>query len=216
MYGVVVVTAYSLVPWVAVMALGFCLGPVFLKPAAARQRTLIGVGAGMTIAFLIIRAVNGYGDPAPWSPQPSPMLSAMSFLNTTKYPPSLAFLLMTLGPALLILGIFEGLAVPTQESAHRIRPGAPVLFRAALLRRARGGSAAGRRDLRPQRVDVHVPAGAVDGRTCGSVSAELRLRLVGHVSRLDCDRGRFVSALCVVRADQRTTPRVVGFIPLGV
>jgi len=108
--GRVFIAAYPLVPWVAVMALGFCLGPVFLKPAATRQRTLIGVGTGMTIAFLIIRALNGYGDPAPWSPQPSPTLSAMSFLNTTKYPPSLAFLLMTLGPALLILGIFEGLA----------------------------------------------------------------------------------------------------------
>ena len=108
--GSVFIVAYPVVPWVAVMALGFCLGPVFLKPAAMRQGTLIGVGAGITIAFLIIRAINSYGDPAPWSPQPPPILTTMSFLNTSKYPPSLAFLLMTLGPALLILGIFEGLA----------------------------------------------------------------------------------------------------------
>jgi uncharacterized membrane protein len=107
--GRVFIAAYPLLPWVAVMAFGFCLGPVFLKTAETRQRTLIGVGAGMTIAFLIVRAINGYGDPVPWSPQPSPTFTALSFVNTTKYPPSLAFLLMTLGPALLILGGFEGL-----------------------------------------------------------------------------------------------------------
>ena len=105
--GRIFIVGYPLVPWVAVMALGFGLGPVFLKSGVARQRTLIGAGAGWTIAFLIVRAFNAYGDPAPWSPQASTALTAMSFLNTTKYPPSLAFLLMTLGPALLILGVFE-------------------------------------------------------------------------------------------------------------
>ena len=107
--GRIVIAAYPLVPWVAVMALGFSLGPLFLKGGEARQRTLIGVGAGLTLAFVIVRAVNVYGDPAPWSPQPLPAFTAMSFLNTTKYPPSLAFLLMTLGPALLILGVFDGI-----------------------------------------------------------------------------------------------------------
>ena len=109
--GRVFIAAYPLVPWVAVMALGFCLGPVFLKGREARQRTLIGAGAGLTIAFVIVRALNVYGDPAPWSPQASPALTVMSFLNTTKYPPSLAFSLMTLGPALLILGMFEGISL---------------------------------------------------------------------------------------------------------
>ena len=108
--GRVFIAAYPLVPWVAVMALGFCLGPVFLKGREARQRTLIGAGAGLTIAFVIVRALNVYGDPAPWSPQASPASTVMSYLNTTKYPPSLAFLLMTLGPALLILGMFEGVS----------------------------------------------------------------------------------------------------------
>lgn len=108
--GRVFIAAYPLLPWIAVMALGFCLGPVFQRTAAGRQRASIGLGAGMTIAFLIVRAINVYGDPAPWSPQPSPIFTALSFLNTTKYPPSLAFLLMTLGPALLLLGGFERLA----------------------------------------------------------------------------------------------------------
>jgi uncharacterized membrane protein len=110
--GRVFIVAYPLVPWIAVMALGFCLGPVFLKGREARQRTLIGAGAGLTMAFVIVRALNVYGDPAPWSPQASQALTVMSFLNTTKYPPSLAFLLMTLGPALLVLGVFEGISLP--------------------------------------------------------------------------------------------------------
>jgi uncharacterized membrane protein len=105
--GRVFIAAYPLVPWVAVMALGFSLGPVFLKGREARQRALIGAGAGLAIAFVIVRALNVYGDPAPWLPQASPAFTAMSFVNTTKYPPSLAFLLMTLGPALVILGVFD-------------------------------------------------------------------------------------------------------------
>ena len=110
--GRIFIAAYPLVPWVAVMALGFCVGPEFLKSGEARRRTFIGIGAGLTIAFVIVRALNVYGDPAPWSAQPSAALTVMSFLNTTKYPPSLAFLLMTLGPALLLLGVFERLSFP--------------------------------------------------------------------------------------------------------
>ena len=108
--GRIFIAAYSLVPWVAVMALGFCFGPLFRKSGEARRRAFIGIGAGLTIAFVIARALNVYGDPAPWSAQPSAPMTVMSFLNTTKYPPSLAFLLMTLGPALLILGVFEKLS----------------------------------------------------------------------------------------------------------
>ena len=89
------------------MALGFCCGPLFSKPPAARQRVLLAAGAAATAAFFVVRALNVYGDPAPWSVQPTSAFTALSFLNTTKYPPSLAFLLMTLGPALLILAKLE-------------------------------------------------------------------------------------------------------------
>ena len=104
------IAAYSLVPWFAVMALGFCFGPLFAKPAGARQRILLVTGAGATIAFLTVRGLNVYGDPAAWSVQASPVLTALSFLNATKYPPSLSFLLMTLGPALAMLAWFEGVS----------------------------------------------------------------------------------------------------------
>src|SRR5262249_54162952 len=75
----------------------------FLMEPATRRRIIAATGIAATTAFLILRAVNVYGDPAPWSTQSSLPYTAMSFLNTTKYPPSLAFLLMTLGPAILAL-----------------------------------------------------------------------------------------------------------------
>jgi uncharacterized membrane protein len=101
--GVPFFVAYPIVPWVAVMALGYCAGSLFLAPLEERQRVLLRWGVGLTVAFVIVRAVNVYGDPVPWSVQPSPLMTLVSFLRVTKYPPSLDFLLMTLGPALLVL-----------------------------------------------------------------------------------------------------------------
>jgi uncharacterized membrane protein len=98
---------YPLVPWVGVMALGYALGPLFLRPPAGRRRWLIGLGSGLVLAFLALRLANGYGDPRPWSPQADTLLTVLSFINTEKYPPSLLFLLMTLGPALLLLAAFD-------------------------------------------------------------------------------------------------------------
>jgi uncharacterized membrane protein len=101
--GLTVIAPYTVVPWFAVMALGFCIGPIFSRGPEDRRRSLIRIGAGITIAFAVVRTLNIYGDPAPWSVQALPPRTLLSFLNTTKYPPSLAFLLMTLGPALLML-----------------------------------------------------------------------------------------------------------------
>jgi uncharacterized membrane protein len=102
-----VIVAYPLIPWIAVMALGFCLGPLFLVERSVRRRRLLGAGIAATVGFVALRALDGYGDPAPWSTQPSPIYTVLSFLDTTKYPPSLDFLLMTLGPALILLAWFD-------------------------------------------------------------------------------------------------------------
>ncbi len=99
----VLIVAYPLIPWIAVMALGFCSGRLFLMDRAARQRYMTVIGAAAILGFVVLRAFDGYGDPVPWSAQASPLYAVLSFFNTTKYPPSLAFLLMTLGPALLLL-----------------------------------------------------------------------------------------------------------------
>ncbi len=105
--GTTVVVAYPLVPWVAVMALGFCSGRLFLLDRPVRRRCLAAAGAAATLGFVVLRALDGYGDPQPWAAQPSAVYTVLSFLNTTKYPPSLDFLLMTLGPALLALAWFD-------------------------------------------------------------------------------------------------------------
>jgi uncharacterized membrane protein len=105
--GHVFITPYPLVPWVAVMALGFCFGRVLELPADRRQRVMLRLGIVIAIAFLLVRAFNRYGDGEPWSWGSSAVYTVLWFLNTTKYPPSLQFLLMTLGPALILLAYFD-------------------------------------------------------------------------------------------------------------
>jgi uncharacterized membrane protein len=99
--GALVLAAYPLVPWFAVMALGFCFGAVVTLEPARRRWWMLRIGLGLTLAFLVIRGINIYGDPNPWSTK-IPGMTVLSFLRCTKYPPSLDFLLMTLGPALLL------------------------------------------------------------------------------------------------------------------
>jgi uncharacterized membrane protein len=99
----VVIVAYPLVPWIGVMTAGYCFGRLYQLPAERRRTILLRLGLALTAAFVVLRAVNGYGDPRPWSVQDQAAYTWLSFLNTTKYPPSLDFLLMTLGPAILFL-----------------------------------------------------------------------------------------------------------------
>lgn len=99
--------AYPLVPWVAVMAAGYSMGSVYRWEPERRQRFLLRLGCGLSLAFILLRALNVYGDPSRWSVQSSRIFTILSFLNCTKYPPSLLFLLMTLGPALAALAWLE-------------------------------------------------------------------------------------------------------------
>ncbi|MGA1985859.1 MAG: heparan-alpha-glucosaminide N-acetyltransferase domain-containing protein [Candidatus Sulfotelmatobacter sp.] len=99
----VVFVTYVLIPWVGVTAAGYGLGQIYSWPSARRRAFLLPLGIGLSAAFIILRAINIYGDPQPWSTQKSAAFTVLSFLNTTKYPPSLLYLLMTLGPAMLFL-----------------------------------------------------------------------------------------------------------------
>jgi uncharacterized membrane protein len=103
--GHVVFVAYALIPWVGVTAAGYGLGQIYGPscPSARRKTFLLAQGVGLTAGLFILRAINLYGDPRPWATQKSAAFTVLSFLDTTKYPPSLLFLLMTLGPALLFL-----------------------------------------------------------------------------------------------------------------
>ena len=97
---------YPLVPWIGVMALGYAIGPVFEREDRVRRLLVIGLCA--TAAFVALRLVNRYGDPHPWTTD-HPL---MSFFRTEKYPPSLDYLLMTLGPIFLLLAAAEKVPVP--------------------------------------------------------------------------------------------------------
>lgn len=104
----VVFAAYPLIPWVGVTAVGYALGSLWELDAKRRQALLLRLGVGCIAAFLLLRGFNVYGDPAPWTPQARPGLTLVSLLNLNKYPPSLLFLLMTLGPVLLALRALDG------------------------------------------------------------------------------------------------------------
>ena len=105
--GTTVFVLYPLIPWIGVMAAGYALGPVMELDAEARRRQLLRLGAAITAGFVLLRATNLYGDPAPWTMGETWSATVLSFLNCEKYPPSLLFLMMTLGPASLLLAAFE-------------------------------------------------------------------------------------------------------------
>lgn len=98
---------YPLIPWIGVMAVGYSFGQIFTLEREKRKKILLYLGLGLTLAFIIIRATNLYGDPRPWSQQGSALFTFFSFINCQKYPPSLLYLLMTLGPAIASLSFFE-------------------------------------------------------------------------------------------------------------
>ncbi len=104
----VVRVVYPLIPWMGVTAAGYSLGRIYNWPIQRRKMFLLRLGIILTAAFVLLRALNIYGDPSPWSAQKSTTFTVLSFLNTTKYPPSLLFLLMTLGPAMLALWWLDG------------------------------------------------------------------------------------------------------------
>jgi hypothetical protein len=96
------VVLYSLVPWIGVMALGYAFGAVMTMEPERRRRACLFIGLGATVLFVVLRAARTYGDPRPWNG-----VSPLGFLNTTKYPASLQFLLMTLGPTIALVPLLE-------------------------------------------------------------------------------------------------------------
>jgi uncharacterized membrane protein len=106
--GFVLFVIYPLVPWIGVMAAGYAFGALLRLEAERRRKALLWTGLGLTLGFVLLRATNLYGDPRPWGAQPRGALyTLLSFVNTQKYPPSLLYLLMTLGPAVALLPLLE-------------------------------------------------------------------------------------------------------------
>ncbi|MDQ6770099.1 MAG: heparan-alpha-glucosaminide N-acetyltransferase domain-containing protein [Gemmatimonadota bacterium] len=115
----VVFAAFPLIPWIGVTAVGYGLGQVYSWDADRRRAFLLRLGPVLSMAFVVIRGINAYGDPSRWERQKTALFTFLSFLNTTKYPPSLLFLLMTLGPAMVFLWAVD--------------QGTPRIFRPALV-----------------------------------------------------------------------------------
>ncbi|WP_425514676.1 DUF1624 domain-containing protein [Aquisediminimonas sediminicola] len=127
--GMIAKTTYPVLPWIGVILLGYYAGPLFAKgsDAALRRKRLMQLGLGMLIGFVVIRLSNVYGD-KPWFFGEDGLRTVMSFLSLTKYPPSLLFLLSTVGVGALLLALFE------KYEQHRAMPmlallgGAPMFY----------------------------------------------------------------------------------------
>lgn len=102
-----VLAFYPVLPWLGVMTAGYAFGSLLTGEPAVRRQRFLHLGLALISAFLVLRLSNLYGDPRPWKTQSTPVFTVLSVLNCEKYPPSLCYLLMTLGPALVLLSWFE-------------------------------------------------------------------------------------------------------------
>jgi uncharacterized membrane protein len=120
---------YPLLAWFGVILLGYAFGAVYERPTDERRRLTFRIGLGVTAAFVVLRALNVYGDPSPWAPQPrGAVFTFLSFFNCTKYPPSLLYLLMTLGPAILCLHAIERIEAARWLAPFAVFGRVPLLF----------------------------------------------------------------------------------------
>jgi len=121
-------TSYPVLPWIGVIALGYAIGPWFARDVAPawRRRRLLATGVAMLAGFVVLRLLNGYGEPVRWQPGETGLATMMSFVNLTKYPPSADFLLLTLGIGAGLLAALE--ATPRSVAAILAVFGAAPLF----------------------------------------------------------------------------------------
>ncbi len=108
-HGNTIFVIYPVVPWIGVMAAGYCFGALFRMPEQVRFRWQYIIGFSCIGLFILLRLLNSYGDPLHWTTQTAWWRTVLSFINCTKYPPSLLYLLMTIGPAIALLPVFEKL-----------------------------------------------------------------------------------------------------------
>ncbi len=207
--GITVVVGYPLLPWLGVVAAGYGFGEVIRLEPGQRRRVMWITGVAMTAAFVILRAWGVYGDPRPWTTQATPLLTALSFINCTKQPPSLLFVLMTLGPAIASLAVIDrvGIRGPVGRALVTLRPRATVLLPVAVVRHPRarraGGSGAG-------------IAGrlAVLSSRSGHASRGLGAEPSRHLCRLGRGAGRPLPPVPLVRRGQGAASRWLAVLPL--
>ncbi len=104
----VILAGYPLIPWLGIMLVGYAFGQLMEWPIDQRKPLVLRIGLGALLLFMLLRFLNGYGDPAPWSAQKTGLLTFLSFINVTKYPPSLLYALLMLGLMLVFLSTVDG------------------------------------------------------------------------------------------------------------
>jgi uncharacterized membrane protein len=107
-----VLAYYAFIPWLSIMCLGFGLGPIFRLDRAERTRRLLPIAIGMLLVFVLLRLIDSYGDPAPWTYQATGARTFMSFMNVSKYPPSPDYAFSTLGVSILLFLALDSLRGP--------------------------------------------------------------------------------------------------------
>ena len=188
------IVGYPLLPWFGVVATGYGFGEIIRLEPKRRTSVMLATGVGLTLAFVALRTWGVYGEPRAWTSQPTPLLTALSFVNCTKYPPSLLYLLMTTGPALVTLVVCDRVNAPRLRLAalaHHARSRARCFLHRAMVchplaRRRRGPGAVSRR---------------MAFRTATFPPATLRLavRSAGGVRRLGSRAGPFIRTVPLVR-----------------
>jgi len=124
----IVLVLYPILPWIGVIALGYGCSEVYAWPAERRRALLVGLGIAMAVAFVVLRYAGVYGDPLPWSPQADAVKTLMSFFNVQKYGPSLLYVLATLAPAMLTLGLIDGRTIAGGPGGALVTFGRVPLF----------------------------------------------------------------------------------------
>ena len=201
--------AYPALPWFGIMACGYGAGRLFLLEPGRRDRILVGLGLAMLATFVLLRGLDGYGDPAHWSRGPDTTRTILAFLNVTKYPPSLCYTLVTLG---LVLTFAPAIA-PHRRRLRRddpdLRPGAAVRLPHPPLHRAlrRGALQAG--NGRGAADDFRCPS------RCRARRGEDGGRPARRLPRLGLRHPRAVAARYLVRAAQGAPARLVARLPVS-
>lgn len=198
--GVQLRTSYPLLPWIGVIALGYGIGPWFGKAcdSAQRSRCLLMAGIASLLGFAMLRTLNVYGD-APWLAGTNALQTLMSWFNVTKYPPSLLFLMLTLGIGLLLLCAFENAAGRTGlQMLYHVGGRTHVLLCAA-----------------PVRAQVHVPGGGgvLGGQPGTVVRTEQPALAVGD--RSAAGRGSVSRSKLVCRTQAAPARHYLAQVPLG-
>ena len=201
--------AYPLLPWLGVVAAGYGFGEVIRLEPGRRRRVMGITGVAMIAAFLILRAWGVYGEPKPWARQETPLLTVLSFINCTKQPPSLLYVLMTLGPAIAALSVIDRVGIHGKLGRAVVTLGRVPLFYYLLQWYVIHGLAVLAGLVRGMPVAWLFSAGGA-----GTPSRRLAAQSPGRLRRLGRGARCPLRALPLVRRGQGAQPGGLAVLPL--